>query len=195
MPRFLGIASENAAHRIAVVWDEPSGEQREGVFIPMRHTGSLANHFAGGRLFPGENRLARFEVRDDGDRVAISINGHHDGMAIEVRGQTADSLPDGSCFPTLTDASAFIQHGNIGYSVTRDCCRFDGMRLAIDDWRVQPLAVDHVHSSFFADERVFPAGSIVFDHSLLMRNTSRTSGGRTAEMAVAANCRRQTQFC
>jgi hypothetical protein len=40
LPRFCGISSKNAAHRIAVLWDEPSGESREGVIIPRRDTGS-----------------------------------------------------------------------------------------------------------------------------------------------------------
>src|SRR6186713_1755384 len=55
LPQYLGISSENAAHRIAVLWDEASGAEREGVFIPRRDTGSWMNHLAGGRLFPGEH--------------------------------------------------------------------------------------------------------------------------------------------
>src|SRR5207237_1213317 len=35
LPPWLGIASENAAHRIAVEWDD-GGERREGVYIPRR---------------------------------------------------------------------------------------------------------------------------------------------------------------
>ncbi len=38
-PACLGLTSENAAHRIAVEWDQ-DGEQREGVFIPRRDTNS-----------------------------------------------------------------------------------------------------------------------------------------------------------
>jgi hypothetical protein len=33
-----------------------------------------------------------------------------------------------------------------------------------------PLAMDKVFSSFFADESTFPAGTIVFDCALIMRN-------------------------
>ena len=39
VPRILGLSSENAAHRIAVVWED-SGEMREGVYIPRRDTSS-----------------------------------------------------------------------------------------------------------------------------------------------------------
>src|SRR3954454_20999339 len=49
VPPFLGISSENAAHRIAVEWDD-DGECRAGVFIPRRDTSSRLNTLAGGRL-------------------------------------------------------------------------------------------------------------------------------------------------
>jgi hypothetical protein len=37
---------------------------------------------------------------------------------------------------------------------------------------VRPLAVEHIESSFFADESAFPAGSVTFDHALIMRDLS-----------------------
>src|SRR3954463_5131916 len=39
MPRWLGIASENAAHRVAVEWDE-GGEKCRGVYVIRRDTSS-----------------------------------------------------------------------------------------------------------------------------------------------------------
>ena len=50
----FGVSSENAAHRVAVVWDDEAGSH-DGVYIPRRDTGSLVNHLAGGRLFPGRS--------------------------------------------------------------------------------------------------------------------------------------------
>src|SRR5437762_8710085 len=41
-PGAVGILSENAAHRIAVEWDE-QGKLREGVYIPRRDTSSRLN--------------------------------------------------------------------------------------------------------------------------------------------------------
>ena len=52
LPRWIGIASENAAHRVAVEWDEPLGVRR-GVYIPRRDTNSRVNVLVGGRAFPG----------------------------------------------------------------------------------------------------------------------------------------------
>ena len=36
-------------------------------------------------------------------------------------------------------------------------------------WKVEPLAMSSVRSSYFDDATVFPAGSIEFDCALLMR--------------------------
>ena len=68
----MGLSSENAAHRIAVVWTDDTGS-REGVYIPRRDTGSLVNHLAGGRLFPGEHQRARFRVIEDERRIALHM--------------------------------------------------------------------------------------------------------------------------
>lgn len=170
LPGFCGISSENAAHRIAVLWDSPSGESREGVYIPRRDTGSWLNHFAGGRIFPGEHHLADFDVADDGSRISMSIRARDGLMAVQLRAHDGDSLPDSSCFASLAESSAYFEGGGVGYSVTRDCCRLDGIRLQTDWWQVKPLVVEHVESSFFADERAFPAGSVTFDHALIMRD-------------------------
>lgn len=170
LPDFCGISSENAAHRIAVLWDEPSGESREGVFIPRRDTSSMLNHFAGGRIFPGEHHLADFTVTDDGSRIAMSIHARDGLMSVKLRAVESNSLPESSCFESLAESSAYFEGGSVGYSVTRDCCRLDGIRLQTDGWQVRPLTVEHVESSFFSDESVFPAGAITFDHALIMRD-------------------------
>jgi uncharacterized protein YqjF (DUF2071 family) len=170
LPSFLGIASENAAHRIAVLWDDPPGVESEGVFIPRRDTGSFLNHLAGGRLFPGEHHLADFDVTDDGSKITMAIRARDGRMAVDLRAQQSDSLPNTSCFASLQESSAFFAGGSVGYSVTHDSTRLDGIRLHTHDWRVHPLAVEQVHSTFFADESVFPTGSVAFDHALIMRD-------------------------
>ena len=170
LPSFFGISSENAAHRIAVLWDEPSGKTREGVFIPRRDTSSRLNHFAGGRIFPGEHHLADFAVTDEDSHISMSIRSRDGQMAVQLRARESDSLPESSCFDSLAESSAFFEGGSVGYSVTRECCRLDGIRLETDSWRVRPLAVELVESSFFSDESKFPVGSVTFDHALIMRD-------------------------
>lgn len=170
LPRFCGASSENAAHRVAVCWDTPAGEKREGVFIPRRDTSSWVNHLAGGRIFPGEHQLAEFSVNDDGSHVSMTIRARDGRMSVQLRARESESFPESSCFKSLAESSAYFEGGSLGYSVTRDCCRLDGIRLETDSWQVRPLAIEHVESSFFADESLFPPGSVTFDHALIMRD-------------------------
>jgi hypothetical protein len=61
VPSWFGVASENAAHRMAVEWDD-HGKVREGVYVRRRDTDSRLNALAGGRLFPGIHHHAGFVV-------------------------------------------------------------------------------------------------------------------------------------
>jgi hypothetical protein len=44
------------------------------------------------------------------------------------------------------------------------------LRLHSFQWKVEPLAVSRVESSFFADPQRFPPGAATFDCALLMRD-------------------------
>ena len=170
LPAFTGISSENAAHRIAVTWEDEKGKTQEGVYIPRRDTDSMLNQLAGGRVFPGEYHAADFKVRDDGDRIDFEMTSK-DGVAnIQVRGRTATELPAESSFQNVAAVSSFFEKGSLGYSATAKGNRLEGMRLKTMSWEVKPLAVEHVHSSFFADKSKFPPGSVKFDCALVMRN-------------------------
>jgi len=54
--------------------------------------------------------------------------------------------------------------------VTAQGNRLDGLKLKTKTWRVEPLKVEEVFSSYFADETKFPKGSVEFDCALIMRN-------------------------
>ena len=168
-PSLLGIASENAAHRFAVLWDDDSGSH-EGVYIPRRDSDSLLNHLAGGRLFPGEHQRATFAVTDDGTRVDLNMSSADGAVRVSVRGETASQMPATSVFASVEQASSFFEGGSLGYSATRDGRKLDGIVLRTHSWHVEPLQVDRVSSSYFADEARFPQGSATFDHALIMRN-------------------------
>ena len=170
LPVWAGINSENAAHRIAVLWEDDEGIPREGVFIPRRDTGSLANHLAGGRLFPGEHHLADFLVTDEDGKIEMAVKSRDGRMTLRLSAHESTEFPADSCFGSLDDSSAFFQPGSVGFSVTKDCCRLDGIRLDTQRWEVQPLGVSQVESSYFDDRSVFPAGSAAFDHALIMRD-------------------------
>jgi hypothetical protein len=170
LPSFVGLASENAAHRVAVRWKGDSGEEKEGVFIPRRDTNSTMNRLAGGRLFPGEHHLAAFEVDCSDERIALEMESSDGEVAVRVRGTPAANLPATSCFSSLAEASAFFEPGSLGYSATAEPGRLDGVALKTRSWKVEPLEVEEVFSSYFSDETRFPKGSVAFDCALLMRN-------------------------
>ncbi|MBA3767214.1 MAG: DUF2071 domain-containing protein [Acidobacteria bacterium] len=168
-PETVGMSSENGAHRIAVLWDE-DGATREGVFIPRRDTNSSFNHLLGGRLFPGEQHSASFEVQESETEISLSMKAKDNAVAVEVTGRVAENLPANSIFKSLSAASSFFENGSLGLSVTNDPQRLDSIALKTDQWRVEPIDLKSVYSSYFADESRFPKGSARFDHALLMRN-------------------------
>jgi hypothetical protein len=170
LPEIVGINSENAAHRIAVLWDDENGIIREGVFIPRRDTDSPLNHFLGGKIFPGEYNLATFKVEDSGSQIDFRMKSNDGAVAVEVMGSVSDSLPESSIFQSISEASAFFEAGSLGYSARSNSDKLDAIELATDEWRVEPLNIEKVYSSYFADEKRFPKGSALFDHTLIMRN-------------------------
>jgi uncharacterized protein YqjF (DUF2071 family) len=169
LPQVIGLSSENAAHRIAVLWDE-DGITQEGVFIPRRDTNSQLSSILGGRVFPGEQHMAEFKVDDDNGRIDFSMKSTDGDVAVKVVGKISEELPQTSIFRSLSEASLFFEAGSLGYSVTADVNRLDGLRLETKEWLVAPLEVEQVYSTYFADETKFPRGSAEFDHALIMRN-------------------------
>lgn len=170
LPDFVGHSSENAAHRVAVLWDEESGQTAEGVFIPRRDTDSLINQIAGGRIFPGEHHAAEFVVEDSNGQINLEMKSRDGRVVVQLRAQAASALPASSRFASVAEASGFFEPGSVGYSATKDARRLDGIQLRTKSWRIEPLRVEHVHSSYFADASRFPNGSVEFDCALLMRD-------------------------
>lgn len=165
LPGFMGISSENGAHRIAVEWEE-NGETKEGVYVPRRDTSSKLNVFLGGRFFPGVHHLADFKVREKDGHYNVSFQSSDD-TGISIKAKTTDRFPENSVFGNLAEASAFFEKGCVGYSPNGG--RYEGLRLHTFHWDVQPLEVSHVQSTFFEQE-TFRNGDLRFDNALLMTN-------------------------
>lgn len=163
-PEFLGVSSENGAHRFAVEWEQ-NGEILEGVYIPRRDTSLLLNSLVGGRLFPGRHYLAKFNVKEAEGNFHIDLTSS-DNTKISLDAKETTELPERSIFGNLAVASDFFERGAVGYSPNGKT--FEGMELRTMKWKVRPLEVAQLSSSFFEDEGTFPKGSIVFDHALLM---------------------------
>lgn len=188
LPAAFGLASENAAHRIAVEWDD-HGTTRRGVYIPRRDTSSSVNAALGGRLFPGIHHRARFTVEESTDHVAVSLASDDGLTRVDVAGRIGETLPTDSVFGSLAAASLFFERGALGYSAGRRRGVHDGLELRTADWRVVPLTVERVASSFFEDARAFPAGSATFDCALLMRDVAHewhARGPLAADVAARA---------
>jgi hypothetical protein len=177
LPSFVGISSENAAHRIAVEWED-GGTRRQGVFIPRRDTSSRLNTLLGGRLFPGEHHHAHFRVEEGDGQYLIALDSDDCRTHLAVEGRVAPELPRTSIFGSLRQASDFFEQGSLGYSVTAKPGQFDGLELRSFNWHVQPLDVNRVKSSFFEDRTLFPEGSVEFDCALLMRGIDHEWHGR-----------------
>ncbi len=168
-PGRCGIRSENAAHRIAVSWDD-GGVERQGVYIPRRDTDHWINRLAGGRLFPGRHHRARFDVDESEHHLRVSMRSGDGSAHLEVAARPSDAWPDASVFASRDEASAFFERGACGYSpTTRPGCH-EGIELCCTGWAVHALEVEHVRSSYFEDNALFPPGSASFDCALLMRD-------------------------
>src|SRR5215467_2025810 len=95
VPGSFGINSENAAHRIAVTWEDERGVH-DAVYIPRRDTSSLVNRLAGGRLFPGEHNKARFEVEESDSHIRMRMESLDHAVKVTLSATTAEDLPKGS---------------------------------------------------------------------------------------------------
>jgi hypothetical protein len=97
---------------------------------------------------------------------------------VAVQADLAERLPKTSIFASLEEASEFFRGGSLGYSTTRDPRTFQGLELRCPEWKVEPLEVESVQSSYFDDRTLFPPGSSEFDCALLMRNIAHEWHGR-----------------
>lgn len=168
VPGRVGLTSENAAHRVAVEWDTADGPQT-GVYIPRRDSDSLINVAVGGRLFPGVHHRARFDVTESASQLRVAFAARDGSAAVSVDVRLADELTGSRLFADTAAASAFFEQGSIGFSDTRDPCRFDGLALHTTAWKVEPGIAVTAESSFFADPALFPKGSAELDCALVMR--------------------------
>jgi hypothetical protein len=166
LPAFLGIGSENGAHRIAVEWDE-KGQLKEGVYIPRRDTSSKFNSLVGGRLFPGKHYHAKFDIKEEAGNYHIAFESS-DRTTIKVDAKVTNTFKKDSIFKDFSTASDFFKSGSTGYSPNDN--GYDGLLLTTQKWEMVPLEVSDVQSSYFENELIFPKGSVQFDNALLMTN-------------------------
>ncbi len=160
----IGHRSRNAAHRIAVEWDTAEGPQT-GVYIPRRHSSSLLARLVGGRVFPGTHIAARVDFRTTADDLEVHVEA--DDLRVRVAARRGPGIPFRSdLFETLEQSSTFFRKDAVGWSPTRSGA-LEGLRLDTDAWKVEPIDVTALSSTFFD---ALPDGAAQFDHALLMRD-------------------------
>jgi hypothetical protein len=93
-----------------------------------------------------------------------------DGEFVHVQARVATEFPRGSIFDSMEKASAFFEAGGLGWSPVRNGCEFEGLELFCPEWRMEPLQVECVKSSFFGNRDLFPPGAAEFDSAFLMRD-------------------------
>ena len=184
-PDFIGVNSENGAHRIAVEWDE-NGETRSGVYIPRRDTSLKLNTLVGGRIFPGRHYYAKFDIEEKNGTYQIGFKSSDD-TEISIDASETKLFSSTSIFETLDKASDFFEKGELGYSPNNG--KFEGLRLKAYHWEVRPLDVVKVKSSYFENENVFPKGSVTFDNALLMTNIEHEWKSETDKFHNASGAR------
>lgn len=168
LPSIFGINSENAAHRIAVQWND-KGVRRDGVFIPRRDTASPFNYWAGGSIFPGIFDRASFKVEENGTRYKVEIAGNGKQPHVIFDGEETSSFASTSIFSSLDEASEFFSKGAVGYSASKDRSHFQGMELRLLEWQITPLAVNRAFVQLFEDSTSFPKGAVSFDSAMVMK--------------------------
>ena len=126
-PRWVGLTTENVAHRYAVEWDVDGGV-RSGVYVPRRDTDSRLVSWSGGRVFSGRYDLAAFQVVEHGSRTQIEIHSRDGAVDLSVDAAESDNL-ESVLFSSVEDAMAFFKRGSLSYSPGEDC--FDGVELDV----------------------------------------------------------------
>jgi len=165
LPALLGLSSENAAHRISVVWAE-GGQTRTGVYVTRRDTNSALVRLTGGRIFAGVHGAARFDVEEADSNVDVSIR-DSEGTLVSLSGRTSNDFSS-EVFASHDEASRYFQDDRIGYSPALHGSDLEGLELNCHTWETSSLAVEESYVREFA--RCSP--EIVFDHALIMRGIS-----------------------
>ena len=84
-------------------------------------------------------------------------------------------MPRDSVFGSLVEATAFLQSG-VALCESPPGVRPPELDQRQPKWRFQPLAVEHVESSFFDDSAMLPADSVRFDCALWLRKVELVWG-------------------
>lgn len=167
-PAQVGLASENMAHRVAVLYPS-DGAMLPGVFVWRRATDQRLVQLLGGRLFPGVHDAARFFTQEDENSISMDATSRQGLPQVSFSASVSKVRQPTSLFKTLDEASEFFRQGDCGFSCSLKGDSVEGMQLRTLKWSLTPMVVHHSKSSFYSDTSRFPEGSVEFDCGLMMR--------------------------
>ncbi len=170
-PSFLRINSENAAHRFLVTYKE-NGNIMQGVYIPRRDTDSLLNVFLAGKILSWPHFSDSFRVAEHDGSYFVDMRSRDGKTQIKVDAMSGYKFPSNSMFHSLEHASSCFENCSTGISPSTSPGIFKAIHLCTRNWKVSPLKIKSLSSSYFQDQSVFPPGSITFDNALLMQNVN-----------------------
>lgn len=168
LPRWLGMTSENMAHRVAVRYPS-NGTMKSGVFVWRRETDQKLVQAFGGRLFPGVHLAARFAVHESQEGINMDVQSVDGISDVSFSAKYSTVWPGESVFPNLEEASEFFRHGDCGFSCSLQGHTVEGMQLRAFTWSPIVLEVGLSKCFFYSDVLRFPRGSVEFDCGLMLR--------------------------
>jgi uncharacterized protein YqjF (DUF2071 family) len=167
-PSALGLASQNAAHRVAIRFKQ-NGQWCDGVFIWRRDTDCRLISLLGGRLFPGVHDHARFEILEGGEHFEMKMKTRLGDADVAYAAKVSREWKAASVFKNFEEACAFFKRGDCGFSCAQSA-NLEGIQLRTLEWKMEALDVTDVQSTFYENPEKFPRDSLKFDCGLLMRN-------------------------
>lgn len=164
-PAAIGLTSENMAHRVAVRYPA-DGAKQDGVFVWRRDTDQRLVSLLGGRLFPGVQGHATFDIaeRENGVTFSAATSGGEADVSVDVEFRP-DWRPT-PAFGSFDEVSEFFRRGSCGFS-----CGADGtlerMELRTLEWNLTPLEVHSWRAPFYQSR--WP---VELDGALIMRRVA-----------------------
>jgi hypothetical protein len=165
---FLGVSSENMAHRVAIRYPSSEGP-RPGVFVWRRETDQKLIELLGGRLFPGVHHSARFQITESDSRLAMTVITHDGEADVSFSARLAAEWKQTPTFDSFDEVSNFFKKGDCGFSCSLRGNELEGLQLKTLSWSMIPMEVESQRCAFYSNPEHFPPGSIEFDSGLLMR--------------------------
>lgn len=147
LPEMFGTRLRAAAHRISVEWNDASGAETVGVYVPMRHTDSTAATLLGGRWFPGVHSRADVHIETTGHQLTWTIQPAEKPTAFGIR--VTASISSQPLSPPCGPVGDTCLNAVVGISPDHDGM-LEAARMEPDHRHAQLVEIDDLESGFLA---------------------------------------------